>query len=241
MPLRFAPLALLLVSCVPVPIDDFCPQLAQRLCQGFTACCTKAQVHPAGCVAFFEGQCRVGLLGRSYTGTAAYRPALGAQCIAELEAVSKTCTPEARFESNLQRALRPCLSAVEGTLAAGADCSKAQGDCAPGLFCNQDDVCTAFPKAGEECEGRCERDAVCAFKVGQLTGTCTLRISEGEACDPAASFCEESTYCDSQARTCQLRKDENQPCVESAECASADCQDGVCTGDTGNCTEGVIP
>ena len=108
-------------------------------------------------------------------------------------------------------------------------------ECAATAACTSDYYCRSVAGTCEPVgiEGdACPSGDVCGPDLVCLTaGFCRDRIAAGEPCDPLSSLCVVGAVCDETARRCSTYdsgQSTGASCVADVECASFDCEGGIC-------------
>lgn len=112
----------------------------------------------------------------------------------------------------------------------GQSCAEAGEECAPGLWCNDEDECVARAGENESCEGSsCADGLVCNAEL-----VCVKPAAPGAAgadCDPSRP-CEAGLFCDeNETGKCVARQPAGGECFEGSAWGGGDCQGRqICTG-----------
>jgi hypothetical protein len=89
-------------------------------------------------------------------------------------------------------------------------------------------VCVALGLSGDPCTS--SRECSVFYTCG-ANGTCELKPTRDDACDPTSLDCIDDSYCDAATLKCTAPKPDNSPCQSNEECTS-----NKCDGATSTCT-----
>jgi hypothetical protein len=87
-----------------------------------------------------------------------------------------------------------CASAIEGTVAAGGDCSF-DAECVYGNYCKSGGTCPGKCTAWESLGNACTSSDHCVSGANCYSGTCQKPVAEGGACQGGKADCDVGLYC----------------------------------------------
>jgi hypothetical protein len=172
-----------------VAVDDYCPELARTLCDGYAACCGLDDV--AACEARVEAECEAGEISSIRAGSACLDPTVARECLdAWRDALADCSANEPLGEA--------CRFQWYGHAGPGEPCRDVWW-CTPGLGCRLDGTvgtCIELPDVGESCA----ETAACApggLFCSFVDWTCHREPGLDEPCERpgtcAAGACVEGT------------------------------------------------
>jgi hypothetical protein len=202
-----------------VTAGKICERLATIMCAGEAACCDSPGRDFAACKTDALKDCtgQFMLDAIAMKAKVGFDPAGASTAFDMLETRAKACDPSvAAWAASLDG----FGMALNGSLAAGADCEPEGGEAAA----TQADVLTALAS--------CSTSANLACLADGTSWKCTARASKGGKCtlDPNCTdglYCENPTG-DNGAGTCADRKAGGTSCTSDSECTSFICTSGKC-------------
>jgi hypothetical protein len=126
-----------------------------------------------------------------------------------------------------------CNLATTNCVSGPSDCCALAGDCSPGLFCANAQCCIADGNAGYA--GPCRQDIDCCNGDCDNNGVCQPRtacVNKGASCWDSPDCCAENSVADvctpgGNAQSVCLYGPTH-TCAINADCASGDCDNGIC-------------
>jgi len=157
-------------------------------------------------------------------GRILYDADLGAECLRRV--------PTQDCDEVLEGEVQTLCTALVGQLPSGAACNPNTSECAGGVCLRSSGTCGAFCKELVQQGGQCSSANPCALNLGCVDGICTALPREDEACSGEARQCQGRAFCEggnaSQPGKCVPRRNANEACVDSNNCLSRRCVEGVC-------------
>jgi hypothetical protein len=182
------------------------PACPDACCQG--TCVGDTPVRsPVGGTCESSSQCIDSYCDFQTSTCAAYKPT-GAACTSSSQCAIGGCVDSICIElPGPGEACSPNLG--------GANC----GDL--GYTCSTTSMtCVPYGLTGDPCAT--SRECSPLYLCGPAA-TCALRPRLNETCDPAASGCIDSSYCEPTTSVCTTPKPDNSPCMDDNECTSDNC------------------
>jgi hypothetical protein len=205
-----------------VTAGKICERLATIMCAGEAACCDSPGRDFAACKADALKDCNGTFMldAIAMDSKVGFDPAGASTAFEMLEQRAKACDPSVGAWA---ASLDGFGMALNGSLAAGADCEPEGGE----EMATQAAVLTALAS--------CSTSGNLACLADGMTWKCTARASKGGKCslDPN---CVDGLYCENPtgdygAGTCADRKAGGTACTADSECTSFVCTSGKCAAD----------
>jgi hypothetical protein len=226
----------------PIPLDKFCAQYAQTLCDAAERCHCLSELEISYCPTFMASQCQDDVVAPVQSGRRAYDAAAAGHCLGGMSSVLSDCSVEG---DDLPET---CDTMLAGLIPEGQGC-ESDDECVPGLECH-DSACTRMPGRGEAClqEVYCAEDLFCADD-----GTCSAPRGSGSPCPEGGEACADDLYCDSVTTTCRPPLGAGDSCAadrwacgDDLYCAEATSTctrypgaGGDCASSSGECADGL--
>lgn len=180
---------------------QFCDAFTRINCEANQRCCTDPARMPASieaCMAVALPRCSMLVEGDGFrTGHVRLDAAAAAALLDTLEADAAACVGTSLYRINI----------TEGTVGAGGDCSVTADD---------------FSNAAS-----CADGLGCALDYTTYAGTCQPLAVHRAPCGSGIAPCGEGLHCASGSATCEILRDDGEPCNADTECWSYYCS-GVC-------------
>ena len=203
-----------------VKAGHICTRFAQIQCAGEAFCCDDPGRDRAQCEAEQTDLCtmRIYLDVMSLSAASGFDPDAALE-LNRFEQLASRCDPSI---SAFAEASEGLLSMMQGTVAAG-------GDCSPGVTVDAAGIAAAVVSCKNIAKTAC-------LPQNAASWTCTVRGAVGASCFTDVN-CEEGLYCpnpnsDIGTKMCSERKPKDSDCVMPNECESLYCQGGSCVAAT---------
>jgi hypothetical protein len=209
-------------SAAPVSFADYCDRYAQVTCDFARRCDCLHGATIEMCRAVMGNECATDVETPVNDGRQAYDAEQGGACLAGLQSVLGSCTPDYDAYPDA------CDRMLVGLLGEGRSCDGSD-ECVPGLDC-YNGRCIDPPAAGEACvDGSyCPGSMFCG--ADEL---CHAPRGAGQPCPEGDQACADEMFCDNRTTTCEPLLHSGAPCMDFGGV----CADGLyCSLASGNCT-----
>jgi len=196
-----------------IPLERFCPELADLVCQAHLDCCSTPVATYSDCFAAFESDCEENLVPIGMDPRAGYSPDAAARSLAAGRALAERCDTGLVDWISARDGLQGALA---GTVVPGGECVAGVSDLSGAtlLSCQDlDQACRALVGFPWRCGPRAPVNAECYID---------------QDCVPEA-------YCSSVLLTvgqCLPRRGNGDVCMQSEQCQSLICLEGHCAART---------